>query len=63
MKQRIMAALMVLAMAGFCGCDEEEETGSDAGSDFYSGTWNGTMAGGYGSCSCKLFRIYIPYKT
>ena len=23
----------------------------------------GTMAGGYGSCSCKLFRIYIPYKT
>ena len=26
-------------------------------------TWNGTMAGGYGSCSCKLFRIYIPYKT
>lgn len=43
MKQRIMAALMVLAMAGFCGCDEEEETGSDAGSDFYSGTWNGTM--------------------
>ena len=26
-------------------------------------TWNGTMAGGYGSCNCKLFRIYIPYKT
>lgn len=26
-------------------------------------TWNGTMAGRYGSCCGKLFRIHIPDKT
>ena len=42
MKQWFVAALMVVAMAGFCGCDEEEETSSD-GSRSVAGTWNGTL--------------------
>ena len=42
MKQRIMAALMVLAMAGFCGCDEEEEATSTTPNSV-AGRWSGTM--------------------
>ena len=37
-----MAAWMVVAMAGFCGCGEEEETGG-SGAESVSGTWNGTL--------------------
>ena len=37
-----MAALMVVAMAGFCGCEEDAETTS-GGSDSVAGTWNGTL--------------------
>ena len=42
MKQRIMAALMVLAMAGFYGCDEEEEATSTTPNSV-AGRWSGTM--------------------
>ena len=43
MKRFCLTLAMALAMAGICGCDEDEEPGSEAGADFYSGTWNGTM--------------------
>ena len=42
MKQWFVATMMVVAMAGFCGCDEEDETTSSGGRNI-SGTWNGTM--------------------
>ena len=42
MKRQFMAAWMVLAMAGFCGCEEEEETNS-GGPNSVAGSWNGTM--------------------
>ncbi len=42
MKRQFVAALMVVAMAGFCGCGEEDDT-SPNGSRSAAGTWNGTM--------------------
>ena len=44
MKRHFMAALMVVAMAGFTGCDGEADETTDTGPDSsVAGTWSGTM--------------------
>ena len=42
MKRRFLAAMTFLAMAGFCGCDEEE-VANDYSQGSIAGTWSGTM--------------------